>query len=252
MMFEAQGNEPIDSSPMMSPPSAIDIRADPPLSPSSGQSSPRSPLELVKEFTIGTPTLKSPPVVSLSSPVSSPVKKDYGSCIKPVPGQPADFLGINCPASTKKTKRSVTFGNTVHYREIRHLKDYSHEEITALWLGQDEYQMIKAVVKMTVMMMMRGQAIAENDLDLSTRGLEFRTKSGSKVRQRSKLRARSAVLNEQDLQRDEGYYDPQFIAMVCIEESLEGRQGARGRALYDEVVIKSYLQGVRAQWGSFQ
>eukprot|EP00538_Stauroneis_constricta_P011626 CAMPEP_0119562310 /NCGR_PEP_ID=MMETSP1352-20130426/20005_1 /TAXON_ID=265584 /ORGANISM="Stauroneis constricta, Strain CCMP1120" /LENGTH=349 /DNA_ID=CAMNT_0007610677 /DNA_START=246 /DNA_END=1295 /DNA_ORIENTATION=- len=83
---------------------------------------------------------------------------------------------------------------------------------------------------------------------LCARGLEFKTKAGSRVRSRNKLRTRSAVLNEQDLQREEGHCDPDFIAMACMEESLECRENARARGLYDEIAVEDYLKDVRDAW----
>jgi hypothetical protein len=150
-------------------------------------------------------------------------------------------------ASPKKEtqKRVVHFDKTVHYTEIRHIRDFSQDEVEAIWMTMRDYQIIKAMVKSTVIMMMKGEPIPEEDLDLCTRGLEFRTKVGSKIRLRNKLRARFAVLNEQDLQRDEGFCDPSYIAMACLEVSLDCRQGARARALYDEKVIQCYLADVR-------
>ena len=138
-------------------------------------------------------------------------------------------------------KRSVRFNHTVHFREIRHISEYTEEQIEATWLTPEDYAAIKQIVKATIRMMMKGEAIADDNPDFCTRGLEFRTKNGSKVRARNKLHARSAVLNEQDMQREEGYNEQQMIAMACMEASLCCRQGARARGLYDERMIQSYL-----------
>ena len=138
-------------------------------------------------------------------------------------------------------KRSVRFNHTVHFREIRHISEYTDEQIEATWLTPEDYAAIKQVVKITIRAMMKGEFIAEDNPEYCTRGLEFRTKNGSKVRARNKVRARSAVLNEQDMQREEGYNEQQMIAMTCMEASLCCRQGARARGLYDERMIQSYL-----------
>ena len=94
--------------------------------------------------------------------------------------------------------------------------------------------------------MMRNEIIAEDDEEYCTRGLEFKTKAGARFRSSNKLRTRSAVLNEQDLQRDEGFEDPQYIAMASMEESRGCRDGALARAIYDEQSIQEYLRDVRS------
>ena len=142
-------------------------------------------------------------------------------------------------------RRKIRWAKRVRIKEIRHVNDISDSEKAAIWMSVDDYQMAKQMVKTTVFMMMRGEHIPEDDLDFCTRGLEFRTRAGSKMRSQYKLRARSAVLNEQDLQRDEGFFDQQFIAMASMDESFECREGARLRAVYDAKCIETYLDDVR-------
>jgi len=108
-----------------------------------------------------------------------------------------------------------------------------------------DYQFVKAVVKSTVLMMMSGQRIPEDDPEICTRGLEFRTKAGARYRNRNKISARAAVLNEQDMQVEEGFFDPQYIAMVSEEASQQCREGAFERGLYDERCVQDYQLDVR-------
>jgi len=148
--------------------------------------------------------------------------------------------------------RKVRFNRVVRHREVRHLKDYSKEERAAIWNTPVDYQMIRAVIKSTVLMMMKGERVSEDDEDFCTRGLEFRTKAGSKVRSRNKIRSRAAVLNEQELQLDEGFCDPQFLAMASMEESRECKELALLRATNDERCIQEYLDDVRATFRAFR
>ena len=199
-------------------------------------------------------TLKIDPVPMPSGQSSprSPVDFDLAVSPKKSPKKKVAFI---LPASLKKPiikDKKVSFSTSVAVKEIRHINAFSEEEKEAIWCGERDYQIIKAMVKSTVIMMMKGEQIPEEDVDYCTRGLEFRTKAGSRVRSRNKMRARLAVLNEQDLQQEEGYFDPQFIAMACMDASLECRTGARARALHDEKVIQSYLADVRAVFGPFR
>jgi hypothetical protein len=211
---DAIGNDSINIGIMETPPDMLKL---PLPTPCSG---PSSPLQFQKT----TPTQKSTvtfaaAATKTASPVQSPKKQTQ--------------------------KRVVSFCKTVLYKEIPHIKDFTEGEVEAIWMTTRDYQIIKAMVKCTVIMMMKGDEIPEEDTDYCTRGLEFRTRIGSRVRQNNKLTARSAVLNEQELQFDEGFCDPQYIAMACLEVSLECRQGARARALYDAKVIESYVSDGR-------
>lgn len=188
-----------------------------------GQTSPRSPLECDFE------SLKSS---------SSPIAKKTVVFAPNVEHAPA-------LATKEKANQKVTFSNVVIHKEIRHIQDHTEEEKEAIWMAVRDYQIVKAMVKTTVLMMMKGEQISEDDEDFCTRGLEFRTKAGSKIRSRNKLRTRSAVLNEQDQQDEEGYFDPQFIAMTSMEQSRECKENALLRARWDERCIQSYLDDVR-------
>jgi hypothetical protein len=150
------------------------------------------------------------------------------------------------PSPTNETPmKKISWCKRVRVKETRHINDYTDGEKAATWMTAEDYQMAKAIAKRTVMMIMQGVEILEDNPNFCTRGLEFRTKAGYKIRTRSKLRTRSAVLNEQDLQREEGFFDPEFIAMASMEVSLGCREGARKRACLDAKCIEGYLDDVR-------
>lgn len=154
--------------------------------------------------------------------------------------------------SDQTSKRKIRWAKRVKVKEIRHLNDIQANERDGLWMSLADQQMNKAMVRTTVTMMMRGETIPDDDLDFCTRGLEFRTKAGSKVRSRYKLRVRSAVLNEQDLQREEGFVDPDFIAMASMDESAECREAAFQRAEQDAKRVEKFLEEARLEFHAFR
>lgn len=139
------------------------------------------------------------------------------------------------------TRRKIRWSSQVRVQEIRHLNNMSEAEREAVWMSPIDYKMIKNMAKTTVLMMMAGEHIGCDDPDFCTRGLEFRTRKGNKIRSANKLRARSAVLNEQDLQRDEGFHDPEFIAMASLDVSYECREQAQKRGDGDAQAILTYV-----------
>jgi hypothetical protein len=149
------------------------------------------------------------------------------------------------------SKRRIQWAKRVKVKEIRHLNEIPASEREGLWMSLADQQMNKAMVRTTVTMMMRGECISDDDPDFCTRGLEFRTKAGSKIRSRYKLRVRSAVLNEQDLQREEGFVDADFIAMASMDESAECREAALQRGMQDAKRIEKYLEDARLEFRLF-
>ena len=79
--------------------------------------------------------------------------------------------------------------------------------------------------------------------------IEFKTKDGSRRRKRMKQRACYAVLEEQDVQRDEGIHDPDFIAEIYKEVTTQASLEALNRGLKDQKVMLELLdESQRSQW----
>lgn len=147
--------------------------------------------------------------------------------------------------SRNRRRRKIRWSTQVRVQEIRHINNMSESEIEALWMAPEEFKTIKNAAKTTVLMMMAGETFHEDDPDFCARGLEFRTRKGNKIRAANKLKARSAVLNEQDLQREEGFHDPEFIAMASLDVSFECREQAQKRGQNDFKAIAEYTSDVR-------
>jgi hypothetical protein len=223
----------------------------------SGYLSPRGPLEETMDAVheVGSPNTKLSAEIKKaaslapdsSHPAISASKDDTEIRIEELHG------AENAPTTARTTesedsttsKRKVQWARRVKVKEIRHLNDITDTERDALWMSFDDHKMTKTMVKTTVMMMMRGERIDDDDPDFCTRGLEFRTKTGSRIRSQYKMRARLAVLNEQDIQRDEGLVDPEFIAMASVEVSNECQEGARQRGERDAKAVVKYLEDMR-------
>eukprot|EP00529_Nitzschia_sp_RCC80_P031598 CAMPEP_0113457352 /NCGR_PEP_ID=MMETSP0014_2-20120614/9366_1 /TAXON_ID=2857 /ORGANISM="Nitzschia sp." /LENGTH=361 /DNA_ID=CAMNT_0000348849 /DNA_START=87 /DNA_END=1172 /DNA_ORIENTATION=- /assembly_acc=CAM_ASM_000159 len=148
--------------------------------------------------------------------------------------------------SKKKRKKKITFSKKLRIKEIRHLNDYSQEELDAFFMTMEDYQLAKGVVKTTVRMMMTNpDLIQKDDPEFCPRGLEFRTRTGSQTRSKNKMRCRVAVLNEQDIQEEEGFRDPELLQFASMSESKSVREEARQRGVEDEQCIQDYCWDVR-------
>eukprot|EP00934_Nitzschia_sp_Nitz4_P003231 Nitzschia sp. Nitz4//scaffold200_size39268//16780//17556//NITZ4_007617-RA/size39268-processed-gene-0.61-mRNA-1//-1//CDS//3329541289//3221//frame0 len=208
-----------------------------------GQSSPRSPLEFDKHKQCrGSRFTKSVVSVPEESSVSSVVS---GEEVLAVLDEDVETLSRETP---NQRLRKVTFDDKLSTWEVEHLNDFTPEELSARWNSLSDYEQIKVQVKQTVTRMMAGELFTEDDPDFCVRGLEYRTKIGAKMRSRNKIRTRCAVLNEQDMQREEGFDDPRFIAMVSMDESVKVREEALARGFYDSLSVQNYLFDTRQAW----
>jgi len=159
-----------------------------------------------------------------------------------------EYTSLN-PTKNER-KRKIRWSGHVRVQEVRHLSNISEYEKEAVWMSAIDYKMIKSMAKSTVFMIMSGEHIGDDDPDFCIRGLECRTRAGSKLRNANKMRNRSAVLNEQDLQLEEGFYDPQFIAMASMDESFDCKEEGKKRAEHDTVCIRSYIDDIPRVWGT--
>ena len=142
---------------------------------------------------------------------------------------------------TKSSIKKVQFSNSLDVREVRHWKDLPKEEAEATWYTPTEFEEIKRSLVVTIRLMMTKKPVGE---DLCTRGLEFRTPAGAKLRKKNKLRALTAVWNEQVAQWKADRSDDEAISFVYQHEVHECRIIARRLALQDQKDAQRYLSEV--------
>lgn len=79
--------------------------------------------------------------------------------------------------------------------------------------------------------------------------LEFKTKDGARRRKRTKQRACSAVLEEQEIQKDEGACDPDFLCGIYKEMTGQSSLEALNRGLKDQTTMLELLdEKDRLKW----
>lgn len=145
---------------------------------------------------------------------------------------------LDSSTGTKSSTKSVRFSTNIDVREVRHWKDLPTEEAEATWYTPAEFEDIKRSLVVTIRLMMTKKPIGE---DLCTRGLEFRTPAGAKLRKKNKLRALTAVWNEQVAQWKADRSDDEAISFVYQQEVHECRIIARRLALQDQKDAQRYL-----------
>jgi hypothetical protein len=141
----------------------------------------------------------------------------------------------------RRLKKSVTLWEippaTVH--EIKSLDDYTDEERRLTWFTRREFRDIKASYRELIHRMSQREYIQDTD-DCSIRGLEGRSRAGSKNRQDIIVASILSVLNEQSLQKSEGRNDPETLAIAYRAHSYHSLQAASLMGRRDEVAIAEY------------
>jgi hypothetical protein len=158
---------------------------------------------------------------------------DSKSCSSAEPQAPMKNESCYAPVG----RRSVTFATTVAVLEVQHLKDTTNAEIAASWYDNSECEAIKKRMVATIRLMMAKKPIGS---DQCTRGLEFRTPSGAKLRKKNKLESLTAVWNEQVSQWKTGTSDAEAISRVYIETSKHCGEKAQKAGAYDAKVVQKY------------
>ncbi len=136
------------------------------------------------------------------------------------------------------SEKHVRFCTSIDVREVRHWKDLPIEETEATWYTAAEFEGIKKSLVLTIRLMMAKKPL---DQDQCTRGLEFRTPAGAKLRKKNKLKALTAVWNEQVAQWKEDRTDDDAISNVYQHEVHECRIIARRLALQDQKEVQRYF-----------
>lgn len=135
--------------------------------------------------------------------------------------------------------KRVHWNHKVEKKRHHRLQDLTPDEKEAVWYTEGDTKIILAMAKVTVKMMMKGEPC--DDIDYCSRGLEGKTPAGSKRRQKNKLRVRRAVLEEQEIQRDEGVFDPDYLGEVSFTNSQNNRIESHNVGLNDERNIRGYM-----------
>lgn len=136
--------------------------------------------------------------------------------------------------------KKVRFNGNIDVREVPHRNELPEGEAEATWYSPVEFEGIKKTLVATVRLMMAKKPL---DQDQCSRGLEFRTPAGAKMRKQNKLKALTAVWNEQVAQWKEDRTNEEAIAFVYEREVHECRDIAFRMAKQDAKEASRYLQG---------
>jgi len=129
--------------------------------------------------------------------------------------------------------KKVQFCSKKRWKSIRHFRDYSDEEHAATWYSIEQLLEVVADCVFTCRMMMNGDLVLEDE-GFCSRGLEYKTPSGSQFRKENKAKAQEVVMSEMEVQRKTGFPEPEYLALVYACATKENRRLAHIMALRDQ------------------
>lgn len=150
---------------------------------------------------------------------------------------------ISQQAEDKQAKKraGVTFNETVAVRPISHFSNMTLREIRKTWYSHSEMTAIKRNLIANISdMAIMGQP--KDSSEFTVRGLECRTRHGSKQRQENKLNAIEAVLQAQSAQRMSGISEPDGIRHAYLQHSERCLVLAQIYGVRDEIETLDYLE----------
>ena len=148
------------------------------------------------------------------------------------------------PSETKeikvKPKKTVSFYPSATVRLTLHINRYAGQEIEDCWYSDEEYNAMANDIRTTVKIIEDGGDMLSSpsphleDLGFTPRGLEKRTKKGSKRRTQVRSQAYKAVLEAQSLQWVQRICDPEALALAYRSISYSSQAAAHALGLQDQ------------------
>mmetsp|Transcript_84063 Transcript_84063/g.126012 ORF Transcript_84063/g.126012 Transcript_84063/m.126012 type:complete len:292 (-) Transcript_84063:223-1098(-) len=120
-------------------------------------------------------------------------------------------------AEDKKRGRKVRFHGRVQFKTIRHVTEFSDDEIVAGWYRKKDFMRMSEEVSEIAQMVAQGTESHKGE-ELCIRGLEHLVEEDvADYRAEKMIASIDAVLDEQDQQRDEEIEDAATIASIYTE-----------------------------------
>ena len=127
---------------------------------------------------------------------------------------------------------------------IQHIDDMEEADVLATWYEKKDYDVIKSKIIPVIRKMMKKEDIPETDKE-TVRGLEYRTRQGALRRQHNKLEAITAVLEEQQRQKNFDDNNDENLRKAYRSACSHCQDEAHELALKDEGFVKTDLEESR-------
>lgn len=135
--------------------------------------------------------------------------------------------------SPQPKKKGVVFHSRESIEQVRRISRYSNykiEEIEAYWGDGSEHKLRKQELRSAVQEWQAGRRTSDN-LTFTTRGIMDKIGEGKQVKKANRERARQAVMDEQELQDQEGIIDDDLLAEIYTATTISSKKKAQQEAM---------------------
>lgn len=153
---------------------------------------------------------------------------------------PEDTVGYPMDDKNGKGNNGVQFRSRASIAEIRRISrvsNYNMEEIINCWGESDEHTNRKSELKQDVKDMYFNRRGSDNEF--TTLGIDDKVGHGKAVKKVNRMLARNAVMDEQNLQVNEGFNDDEMLADVYSLTSTPAKREAQIKAQRLHNALKS-------------
>ena len=147
--------------------------------------------------------------------------------------------GTASESATKKDRRAVMFKRKQSIEEVRRISRISSRslaEVVAYWGTTDEHMLRKQELRKAATEMQAKRRMSDN-MEFTSLGLADKVGEGKMLKKQNRYLSREAVLDEQDLQYQEGIVDDELLADVYSSVTYGPQKDAAQKAamLHEEV-----------------
>lgn len=135
--------------------------------------------------------------------------------------------------SPQPKKKGVGFRSRESIEQVRRISRYSNynvEEIEAYWGDGSEHKLRKQELRSAVQEWQAGRRMSDN-LTFTTRGIMDKIGEGKQIKKANRERARQAVMDEQELQDQEGIIDDDLLAEIYTATTISSKTKAQNEAM---------------------
>ena len=135
--------------------------------------------------------------------------------------------------------KEVSFAPFVVVKEIISRKELTPAELKAAWYDVEEVSCMRGIARTEAKLVESGHLVQSKEVCI--RGLEQRTRKGSKKKKKNRMNSYAAVFLEMDYQKAEMIFDDEAIAEAYFKYSMPSTTAAQRVGRRDEIeAIKSW------------
>lgn len=131
--------------------------------------------------------------------------------------------------SQNRGVRFPSIGKMEQVKRISRYSNYEIDEIIAYWGDSEEHRLRKEELREAAMDWKMGRRTSDN-FTFTSAGIADKVGEGRALKRENRIKARNAVLDEQDLQYEEGVKNEELLAEIYTLTTVDAKKKARAEA----------------------